>query len=242
MSDKVGCIIPARYESSRLPGKPLIDLNGKPMIVRVAERVKKTDIHPVLVATDSNEIARVCHEYGITYAMTSEFETGSDRVASVTITQGLDYWINVQGDEPLLPLDNIEKVKEELLTKKYDVVNAMTIATYEDITDDTVVKVATNRENRLIYMSRHPIPFSKNEADVVRYKQVGVYGFSFSALKRYHHSQRGKLELSEDVEILRFVENGIPVQMVEVDEGSISVDTEKDAEKVRNKIFNDKGG
>lgn len=227
-------VIPARYHSSRFPGKPLVMLKGKPMIIWVAERSSQAlGSDNVFVATDDNRIADCVHDYGFKAVMTSENAlTGTDRLWEVAQQIDADIYINVQGDEPLLNSDDILKViktKENFLG---EVVNGMCpIKPGEDAGNPNIPKVVTTEENRMVYMSRLPIPGSKSleNRPPFFWKQVCIYAFTKAELKAFGtFGRKGYLESFEDIEILRFLELEIPIRMVETSATSHAVDVPED--------------
>lgn len=240
---KILGIIPARYESSRFPGKPLADICGKPMIYWVYNQAKKVeDFFEVYVATDDEKIEKVCIENNINVIMTSKnHSTGTDRLGEVASKISADLYVNIQGDEPLIEPDTIKKAIEPFYKNKdLEVSNLMTkIKNPVDGVNCTVPKVITNKDNIGIYLTRSLAPYPKGSIDYNFYKQVCVYGFKPEALKFYCESERGKIEKIEDIEILRFIEAGYKVQYIEVDSDTVAVDTIKDLEKVR-KIMGEK--
>lgn len=223
-------IIPARYESSRFPGKPLCDIAGKPMVVRVWERCREVETD-VVVATDDTKIASVCHEHGVPTILAGlgGCDTGTDRVADAAVAFDADVIINVQGDEPLVDPAAIEAVRD---FPSLNVVNAMTpILNREQFESRNVPKMAVSN-GRLMYASRSPIPGSKDGRMLNAMKQVCIYKYPRWALQRFREQGRTWLEAVEDIEILRFVEMGIPVHMVQVEGSLIAVDTPEDAKAV----------
>lgn len=233
---KVVAVIPARYQSSRFAGKPLADIAGRPMIVWVYTQAKKAAlIDEVYVATDDARIEAVCKEYGVNVIMTSnEHATGTDRVAEVARKIPADVYVNIQGDEPLLEPETIDcAVRPFVEGADVQVTNLMAkIENPVDVVNFTVPKVITNRENIGIYLTRSTAPYPKGRLDYAYYKQVCVYGFTPQALAFFSTAPRGRVESIEDIEILRFIENGFRVQYVEVTSNTIAVDTKKDLEKV----------
>lgn len=238
---KVIGVIPARYQSSRFPGKPLADLCGKPMIWWGYQQCKKVKaLDEVYVATDSREIETVCQELGLQVLMTSERHlTGTDRVGEVAEKIPADLVVNIQGDEPLLEPETIEAaILPFYQNSQLQVTNLMTkIHDPVEVINATVPKVITNREGIGIYLTRAAAPYPKGSVEFDYYKQVCVYGFKPEALrffcdygKRYG---KAKIEAIEDIEILRLIENGYSVQFVQVDSDTVAVDTRKDLEKVR---------
>lgn len=229
-------VIPARYKSTRFPGKPLALLYGKPMIQRVWELCcKAVEPSMVYVATDDARIKQVCESFGAQVLMTPEScMTGTDRLAYANKFLNKDFIINVQGDEPLVNPDDINKVKSAYLDSPGVVVNAMCkILTSDEHSSLSVPKVVVSSSGTLLYISRAPVPLNKKGKFQGAMKQVCIYAFSAEHLEFFaSHSDRTPLEAIEDIEILRFLENDILVKMVEVDAGSIAVDTEEDARKV----------
>lgn len=229
-------IIPARYQSSRFPGKPLVDLCGKSMIQHVWERCcEAVGQELVYVATDSQKIQHACTEFGAKVIMTSpECLTGTDRLAEANEQLNADFIINVQGDEPLVEPNDICKVIDAYKKEPNTIINAMcTISSEEEFRSFTVPKVVVSKTNKLLYMSRSPIPVDKCGVFASANKQVCIYAFSKKHLEFFaSHSAKTKIEKIEDIEILRFLENDIPVHMVSVSSSSIAIDTPSDVQKV----------
>ncbi len=238
---KIIGIIPARYQSSRFPGKPLADICGRPMIWWVYHQCKKVeDFEAVYVATDDQNIFDTCVKLGIKAVMTSEsHKTGTDRIGEVAMKISADLIVNIQGDEPLLEPSTIRAAIEPFYSNpNLQISNLMTkIKDPVEIVNFTVPKVITNREGVGIYLTRAAAPYPKGSIDFSYYKQVCVYGFKPSALQFYCDYGikygKAKAEMIEDIEILRFIENGYKVQYIEVDSETVAVDTPNDLEKVR---------
>lgn len=230
-------IIPARYNSSRLEGKPLADISGKPMIWWVYNQAKKVqEFESVYVATDDERIAKICDAYQINFIMTSsEHQTGTDRIGEVARKIKADLYINIQGDEPLIEPETIRKAIEPFYNiPNLQVSNLMTkITNPVDVANPTIPKVITNKDNIGIYLTRAIAPYPKGRIDFNYYKQVCIYGFTPEALDFFCKTERGSLEKIEDIEILRFIENDYKVQYIEVLSDTIAVDTIADLEKVR---------
>ncbi len=233
---KVIGVIPARYKSSRFPGKPLADICGKPMIWWVYNQAIKCELlTEVYVATDDERIEQACKENGINVIMTSdEHKTGTDRIGEVARKLPADLYVNIQGDEPLIEPDTIGKAIEPFLTNSdLQITNLMTkIKDPVDVVNFTVPKVITNADNIGVYLTRSTAPYPKGSINYNYYKQVCVYGFKPEALDFYCKSPRGKIESIEDIEILRFIEAGYRVQYIEVDSETVAVDTMNDLVKV----------
>ena len=246
---KIIGVIPARYASSRFPGKPLADIEGKPMIWWVYNQCKKVkDFDEVYVATDSDKIADACKEYGLSCIMTSDkHKTGTDRVGEVAEKVPADLIVNIQGDEPLLEPETIKAA----ITPFYSqpdlmITNLMTkINDPIDVVNFTVPKVITNKDGIGIYLSRATAPYPKGSLDYAYYKQVCVYGFKPEALRFFceygKKYGKAKVEAVEDIEILRFIENGYKVQYIEVNSETVAVDTPNDLEKVRELVRQNAG-
>lgn len=237
---KIVAVIPARYNSSRFQGKPLADICGKPMIWWVYNQVLKVDeINEVYVATDDDRIADVCKQYDMNYVMTATtHKTSTERLYEVATKVESDLYICINGDEPLIDPDVIRKIiPDENYNKDFYVSNLMSeIKSPNECVDFTNIKVVTDFENNALFMSRSPIPYPKASLDYKYYKHVGVLIYTKSALKFFAETPKGKNELVEDVNELRFIENGKKLKMVEVVANSLSVDTPKDLDAVIRKI------
>ena len=235
---KIIGVIPARYKSSRFPGKPLADICGKPMIYWVYNQaIKVDDFDSVYVATDDKRIEQVCKENKINVIMTSEnHPTGTDRIGEVARKIDADLYVNIQGDEPLIEPETIKKAIEPFYEDKdLEITNLMTkIKNPVDAYNSTIPKVITNKDNIGIYLTRSMSPYPKGSIDFDYYKQVCVYGFKPSALEFFYNNERGKIEKIEDIEILRFIEAGYKVKYIEVESDTVAVDTQKDLERVIN--------
>ncbi|SNC66965.1 3-deoxy-manno-octulosonate cytidylyltransferase (CMP-KDO synthetase) [Marinobacter sp. es.048] len=234
-------IIPARFSSSRYPGKPLVPLLGKPMILWVSElAAKAVGNQNVYVATDDDRIARVVEQAGFRFVMTGEAQTGTDRIADAALAIDGDIFINVQGDEPLVDPQDILNIRDAKLRNPEKVINGYAwLSDSEDPSNVNIPKVITNESDDLVYMSRLPIPGFKEEKNVPdRYKkQVCIYAFSKNELKKYREfGRKSTLEQCEDIEILRFFELGVPVLMVKTRPGSLAVDVPDDVGKVESAL------
>lgn len=232
-------VIPARYESSRFPGKPLVDLCGKPMIQHVWERCcQAVGDDRVYVATDDQRIKSTVERFGGQVVMTSsDCLTGTDRLAEANIQLDRDFIINVQGDEPLVNPQDINKIVSAFLDTGA-VTNAMCpIASEEEFRSLTVPKVTFSESGRLLYMSRAGIPLTKSGEYKFGYKQVCIYAFSKSQLQFFaSRTTKTQHEEVEDIEILRFLESDYQINMVEVQSGSLAVDVPSDVQAVIRKI------
>lgn len=235
-------VIPARYASSRYPGKPLVKLLGKPMILWVAELAAKA-IEPnnVYVATDDERIKHTVETAGFNVVMTEEALTGTDRLAQAAEKIDADIFINLQGDEPLAdPNDilNILHVKEAFPDA---VINGFTYLSDDENPDNVnLPKVITAEDNSLVYMSRRALPGFKEELNkpTSYKKQVCIYAFNKDELKRFSDfGRKSALERAEDIEILRFLEFGKTVKMIETAAGSYAVDAPSDVAKVEREML-----
>ena len=234
---KIVAIIPARYGSSRFPGKPLADICGKPMIWWVYNQVKKVeDFDEVYVATDDDRIKNKCNEYNINVLMTkNNHNTSTERVFEVAQKIKSDLYAVINGDEPLINPNLIKKIipKKEI-NENFYVANIMSeIKNPVEVVDFTNIKVVTDKDNYALYFSRSPIPYPKSSMNYKYYKHVGILIYTYEALKFFSNTKKGELEKIEDVNEIRFLENGKKIKMIKVNnQKSLSVDTPKDLEKV----------
>ena len=239
---KIKIIIPARFNSSRFPGKPIKKILGLELVIRVANICAKVvGKNNVFIATDDIKIIKVVNFYKFKYILTSrKCLTGTDRVAEASRKIYSDIYINVQGDEPLIKISDIKKIIEE--KKKYlnHIICGYTkILSKLDYNNKNVPKVVFNNSRELLYASRALIPSSKNnKKNKLYYRQVCIYAFSRKELNLFS-SFRGKsnLEKIEDIEILRFFELGIKIKMVKTFSGSVAVDVPSDIKKVEQIIL-----
>ncbi len=233
--------IPARSESTRFPGKALADIGGKPMIVRVYERVAgSTLLNEVFVATDSREIQAAVLQHGGQALMTaSDHASGTDRVAEAARTidlAGDDIVVNVQGDQPLFAPTMIEQVVEPLLEDPNIPMSTLMyrIVRDEEIHHPNAVKTVVDNEGFALYFSRSTIPyFRDSELDPTYFKHHGIYAYRNDFLQRFARLPQGYLERAERLEQLRALENGYRIKVVITESDSIEVDTPEDLERVR---------
>jgi 3-deoxy-manno-octulosonate cytidylyltransferase (CMP-KDO synthetase) len=238
-SGKVVVVIPARYAASRLPGKPLVSLAGKPMIQRVFERAKlaKTP-HRVIVATDDQRVLQAVEAFGGEARMTRpDHRTGTERVAEVAAHIEGDVFVNIQGDEPLLDPVAVDTAVQALLEEPQATVAtvATPIKTPGDIMDPNVVKTVLDFDDNALYFSRAPIPWVRDTANhhVVRHlKHLGLYVFQRDSLLDYPTLPQGELERVEQLEQLRWMENGVKIRVAEVEHDAVSVDVPEDVARV----------
>lgn len=227
--------IPARYGSTRLPGKPLLPIAGRPMIEHVYTRVARArGLDRVVVLTDDERIARAVEDFGGECEMTpADCASGTDRIAWAARRWDAAAVINVQGDEPLIDPEGISLVAEHLAACQGDpIVTLATPAAPEEMDNPSAVKVVLARDGAALYFSRSPIPFPRQPESAVPLKHLGIYGYQREALLRLAGLPPSPLERSEALEQLRALENGIPIRVLVVDRGSFGVDTAEDLEKV----------
>lgn len=233
---KVVGIIPARYGSSRFQGKPLMEICGKPMVWWVYNNaIKVKELDEVYVATESNLIVDKCNELGIKVILTSDkHPTGTDRVGEVSKKVKADIYAVLMGDEPLIKPDEVSLVINTMINDKS--VSACMLATKfknpVDVVNNTTIKLAINDKDDLIFMSRSPIPYPKGKLEYSYYKNMGLYAYTNKALDFFVNTKPGNIELVEELEMLRLLENKKNVKVVKVDSDSMSVDTPKDLIRV----------
>lgn len=236
-------VIPARYESKRFPGKPLIDILGKSMIQRVYEIcLQAVTNEAIYIATDDNRIKFLAEGFGANVIMTSSnCLTGTDRVAEVAQQVKAEYYINVQGDEPVFNPQDIINVLQNIDQFKGEIINGYCdIEKEDDFLSLSIPKVVFRLDGRLLYMSRNPIPGSKNNKFNYGYRQVCIYAFPSNSLVEFvKKNSKTPLEEQEDIEILRFLELGFEIRMLKLSNNSISVDNPIDIDKVIEKINNE---
>lgn len=226
-------VIPARWASTRFPGKPLKLIAGKAMIHHVWDRAKEaTSIDHVLIATDDQRIADYCQAEGLEFVMTrDDHPTGSDRLAEVAEKYPADIYVNVQGDEPLIKpasIDAVSRCLVDSLARKIEISTGYIEAATDDQLDNpSVVHLTPTLDGCVLSLSRYPIPYPMAET-TQRTVHVGLYAFTGAALRRYAGWDRGPIERAESVEILRFLERGERIACVPVAPGSIGVDTPED--------------
>jgi len=227
--------IPARYGSTRLPGKPLLPIAGRPMIEHVYTRVARArGLERVVVLTDDERIARAVEGFGGEWEMTpADCASGTDRIAWAARRWGAAAVINIQGDEPLIDPEGVSRVAEHLAANPEDpIVTLATPAAPEEMGDPSAVKVVLARDGAALYFSRAPIPYPRQEGGAAPLKHLGIYGYQRQALLQLAELPPSPLERSESLEQLRALENGIPIRVLVVDRGSFGVDTAEDLEKV----------
>ncbi len=233
-------VIPARYASTRLPGKPLVPLGGKPMIQRVWERVRQAQsVSDVIIATDDERIRSAVQAFGGDVAMTrSDHRSGTERVAEAALARGdAEIIVNVQGDEPLIEPSAIdaavEAIREDLEVSVATL--AVPISKPADIMDTNVVKAVLDFDGNALYFSRAPIPWVRDRSGLIHakhLKHLGLYVYRRAALLEFATFPQGDLERIEQLEQLRWLENGYRIRVAETEFDSVSVDVPEDIPRV----------
>ena len=234
-------VIPARYKSSRFPGKPLAKINNKEMILHVAEKAEQAiGKDNVYVATENLKIANVVKKSGYKVIITSDScLTGTDRVAEASYEINADIFVNVQGDEPMIDSGDIKNAIKLKQDNPNHVINCMSkLHKDEDASDKKIPKIICDLNNNLIYSSRNPLPGSKKYKVNNIMKQVCIYAFSKKQLQEFYDTKKTPLENYEDIEIVRCIEKGIKVKMLEVDKVSYAVDYPEDIKVIEKYGFN----
>jgi len=245
MNKAVG-IIPARWSSTRFPGKPLHLIAGKPLLQRVWERCRRANsLDSVIIATDDMRIAEHAFDWGAEVALTSpRHQSGTDRVAEVVRNaKQFAFVINIQGDEPLIDPHLINRLFEKLRSDgKIDIVTAAhSFENPADASSPHQVKVVVDTSGRALYFSRAAIPFPGNPSTINYLRHQGIYGFRRDALLRFVNWKRGPLERAESLEQLRALENGVNVHVLLTRHGTPGVDTPADAAALERKLARVKG-
>lgn len=234
-------VIPARYASIRLPGKPLLPIHGRPMIQWVFEAAKQSDAREVIVATDDDRIAAAVLEFGGKTCLTrSDHPTGTDRIVEVAAQMG---WsddtviVNLQGDEPLMPAANLTQVAQNLLRSGCEMATLHKAITAQQAQDPNLVKLVCDRSGRALYFSRAPIPFQRDEKVAEYFGHIGLYAYRVGFLKIYAGLASCMLEHSEKLEQLRALYNGysIHTELASAAPGR-GVDTPADLEAVSEQL------
>jgi len=230
-------IIPARYASTRFPGKPLVELAGKSMLMRVYEQASKAKgISDIIIATDDIKIQEHCINQGAKVTMTStEHQTGTDRCMEVIdgLSTKPDIIINVQGDEPFINPKQIEQLVDLLLQAPIQIATlCKKIVTPEDIINPNVVKVVKAIKDKALYFSRQAIPYYRDKQIVeTYYKHLGIYGFKTETFLQIAKLPQSPLEKAESLEQLRWLDNGYDIYLAETDFQSVAIDTPEDVQK-----------
>ncbi|MDR2372482.1 MAG: 3-deoxy-manno-octulosonate cytidylyltransferase [Puniceicoccales bacterium] len=235
---KISVTVPARLQSSRFPQKILQNLGGTPILHRVLERVTKLqNVNEIIALVDDEHVLQLVSEWGFHGMLTSEeCASGTERIASVMDQLQGDFIINVQGDEPFVPLDPLEKMILAAQNSSSDVWTAVyPITSAETLFSLNRVKVVIDQGGRAIYFSRSPIPFLRDTAEREQWPMlhqfwghIGVYGYHKKILTQYSSLKKGILEQAEQLEQLRLLENGISIQCIQTQESTIGIDTQED--------------
>lgn len=232
---KAVAIIPARLASTRLPRKPLRELNGKPMIQHVYEAARSAEgLADVIVATDAPEIMQLCDSHGWHAQLTSpQHRSGTDRVHEVASALDAEVFINVQGDEPLTRPEHLTALLALMHDPGIMVGTLMVVCLPDDIANPNAVKVVADVNGRALYFSRATIPHDRDRTGAVPYfKHLGFYAYRKTALDRFVTLPESDLERAERLEQLRFLQNGIPIYVAETPFDTVGVDTEEDVRRV----------
>ena len=249
MPTDVIAVIPARWASSRFPGKPLANIKGKPMVQWVFEQTCKAEsVSEVIVATDDTRILEAVNNFGGTAIMTSSsHESGTDRIAEVVRDRDCEVVVNVQGDEPLIPSENIDRIVRPLLEDASTSTTTLRILikTYKELIDRNITKVVVDSSDSALYFSKAPIPWNRDEwskdlasdssFDPLKpfwYKHIGLYAYRKNFLMEFGSLPDSGLENMEKLEQLRILENGFKIKVIETDLDSIGVDCESDLELI----------
>tara|TARA_B110000211_G_C14027245_1_gene530474 strand:- start:410 stop:1135 length:726 start_codon:yes stop_codon:yes gene_type:complete len=240
---KIIAVIPARFASTRFPGKPLVSIQGKPMVQRVYEKAVSSGVFSkVIVATDDARIEKVVNDFGGSAMITSEdHQSGTDRCGEVInrLDESFDVVVNIQGDEPFIHVEQLEQLislfenpNTQIATLKKQLNNV------EDVQNMNVVKVVSDNDKRALYFSRSPIPFARGiEASEWLgkhdyYKHIGLYGYRYEVLKELVKLPTSSLEACESLEQLRWLQNGFSIFIAETKHESIGIDTPEDLERL----------
>ena len=246
---KVIAVIPARWSSSRFPGKPLALIQGKPMIQWVYEQASKTKcVSELIVATDDSRILDTVNGFGGKAVMTSsDHESGTDRIAEVIRDINCEVVVNVQGDEPLIPPANIDLIVKPLLEgiSQSTVTLRIPIKSHKELLDRNITKVVVDKFDQALYFSKAPIPWDRDNNGVNSsvdhlkpfwYKHIGLYAYKKSFLMEFSSLPESNLEKIEKLEQLRILENGHGIKVVETDLDSIGVDSESDLALIEERL------
>ena len=231
---RIAGVIPARLSSTRLSRKVLREIAGRPMVEWVWRAASSCGLmDPVVVATDSDEVAEVCRARGIPVVMTSpDCASGSDRVREVALTLDADVYVNIQGDEPTLTADFFPPLLELFDRPEVEVATLAVTCPREEWTNPNAVKVVTALDGRALYFSRATIPFDRDGAGYTGYrKHLGIYAYRKAALERFASLAPSPLEKIEKLEQLRLLENGIAIYVADAPRDTIGVDTEEDLQQ-----------
>lgn len=245
---KIVGVIPARYGSTRFPGKPLALLQGRPLIAWTIEGAKKSKLaSTIIVATDDERIAKVAKEAGVEVVMTdSSLPSGSDRVFAAIQKYDCDVAVNIQGDEPLVTGELIDLLAQSFInTQNLDMATLAHPLGYEELLSANSVKVILNQHDEAIYFSRFPIPYSRVQAgeseNLIPLKHIGMYAYTKEFLGRFCQAPPAGIETRESLEQLRALYLGAKIKVLKVADASIGVDTPEDLERVQKILAQQQG-
>ena len=227
-------VIPARLASTRLPRKMLREIAGQPMLAHVYRSVRSSPLlQDVVIATDSEEILKVCQKNGWQARMTSaDHQSGTERVHEIANLVAADVYLNIQGDEPLTRPEHVKSLLDVMKNPAVQVSTLKTPAPAADVKNPNAVKVVTDVSGRALYFSRATVPYDRDGMRPLYFKHLGIYAYRKAALDRFFQLPESPLERSERLEQLRFLENGIPIHVGETPFDTIGVDTEDDLHRV----------
>ncbi|MBQ3427208.1 MAG: 3-deoxy-manno-octulosonate cytidylyltransferase [Clostridia bacterium] len=242
---KVVAVIPARYGSTRMPGKPIMDICGHPMIWWVYQNVKKVkEFDEIYIATDDERIKTVCESFGASVIMTSDdCSCLIDRVYQVSNTVEADYYVTINGDEPILESEIMPKIIPDFVEIDKPVVRGL-VREFTDpveVIDSGNIKIVVGKDGYSLYSSRSPVPYPHKTTQFKYKKYVGVELFNKKALEFYVSTEQTEIERIEDIGSIRFLEHGIRIHYDLVKSNSLSVDTPKDLEKIIKVLSEEKG-
>ncbi len=237
-SNKIAIIIPARYGSTRLPGKPLIKVNDKPIIQWVYEKASKSKLADiVIVATDDENIFKAVKAFGGHVEMTSpHHQSGSDRIGEIVKNNPeIQIAVNVQGDEPLIDPQSIDSAINGLIEDNNADISTLIreISDNDEVVNPNIVKVVRNNSNFALYFSRSPVPYERNTGEAKYYAHIGLYAYRRESLLKMIELDQTDLEKAESLEQLRALQNGMRIKTLIVDYKPIGIDTEEDLNKFR---------
>lgn len=227
-------IIPARFESTRFPGKILHIIHGKPLLQFVIQQVKQSKLlDKIIVATDHKDIYNLAISLHIDAVMTpSTINSGTDRIAFILPDfEEMEGVVNIQGDEPLIDPELIDQIAEQLIN--YPIVTAITHCMDETaFHDPNVVKAVSNQNDEALYFSRSPIPFHRDHAFNGFWRHIGIYGYTRDSLIRFAELQPSPLEIDEKLEQLRFLDHGFPIRLIRTMYQGWGIDTPEDVKRI----------
>ena len=233
------CVIPARFGSTRLPGKPLITIKNLPLVMWAYKSAEASGVFgKVCVATDDQRIYDTVTGYGGSAVMTSsDHASGTDRVNEAASAQPFEYIVNLQGDEPLVPMGLFTTMADHITSlDDNSLLTCVSNATIEDRENPSVVKVVCAANNEALYFSRSPIPFNRDGRAAASLRHCGIYGFTKAGLSRFCGLARGELEQAEQLEQLRALEHGMKIKCFYFNYRGIGIDTKEDVEAFSKRV------